>query len=606
MRLNKFSDVTFLFISLTLTSFSILLIFKLCDYGFDFTDEGYYLLSAKYANELPYKISYFDHLSSFLFNLFHENISFFRRGNIIFTLLIGINLTYICFSGSSIRLNFLSNDRFFRFSIIFLIASNFLNLISKVKIITPSYNSYSIHALILIASAIFLNSRDKFFSFFKTFLLVSGLIILILSKLTSAFAVILICLLYSQTLDYQNKKIIYISLVLSLMISIFIILSINNYSIHELFFRLKRSLELYDILKSNHSIRGMQTVIASSIFSMKFIYFICLILWTLSNFLILKTCNVLINKKKFDISFALKISPLLIVFIFPNNEVLELGFYFSLPIALFLITLYTKEYRNCISKQDIYQMIFILALPFCFVLGTNTNYFVSLMRASTFILLASFLYVLKLIFIVNKNKLKRNLKKFLIYSSLISSLFIYQSIVDININPYRQTPNLLGNNDLFAFGPSGSKLLLSKEFYSYLENISSEIQKNGFIDGTYIFDLTGRSPGLIYALGGKPILMPWIQGSYDGSNKFAQSILSEINCKDLMKTWIITETGSRYAINPNILNENNIDIKNELNYNKVLEINFPNLDGNSNQIKQTIYKPIYKGDQNLCLNNKNI
>ena len=60
--------------------------------------------------------------------------------------------------------------------------------------------------------------------------------------------------------------------------------------------------------------------------------------------------------------------------------------------------------------------------------------------------------------------------------------------------------------------------------------------------------------------------MPWIQGSYDGSNKFAESILSEINCKDLMKTWIITETGNPYAINPNILTENNIFIFSQTYY----------------------------------------
>ena len=124
------------------------------------------------------------------------------------------------------------------------------------------------------------------------------------------------------------------------------------------------------------------------------------------------------------------------------------------------------------------------------------------------------------------------------------------------------------------------------------------ISLNNFKDGQLILDMTGRSPGLIYAIKGKPLLSPWVIGGYSKSNKYLEYLLSKEKCKNLKNAWILIEPDGPRSLNQEYLLQNGINIKNDNNYKEVAKINFKNKSRSfgvmtsREDIKQYIYKPI--------------
>ena len=92
--------------------------------------------------------------------------------------------------------------------------------------------------------------------------------------------------------------------------------------------------------------------------------------------------------------------------------------------------------------------------------------------------------------------------------------------------PYRQEPNLLSYDKVFKIRDN-SFLKISDSSYRYLSEAQQKMRLAGFEKGEYILDMTGRSPGFIYAINGKPLLAPWILGGYSGSNNLLEYLISK-------------------------------------------------------------------------------
>ena len=85
---------------------------------------------------------------------------------------------------------------------------------------------------------------------------------------------------------------------------------------------------------------------------------------------------------------------------------------------------------------------------------------------------------------------------------------------------------------------SNSTLFLSKERSTYVDTLRSVLSSAGFHNGNHILDLTGNSPGLVYAVGGKAIGWPWIHDVYPNSTEVALKILERVSPDDLSSSWI--------------------------------------------------------------------
>jgi hypothetical protein len=82
------------------------------------------------------------------------------------------------------------------------------------------------------------------------------------------------------------------------------------------------------------------------------------------------------------------------------------------------------------------------------------------------------------------------------------------------------------------------------EFYfgALLTAIIMATAKNaGFESNMPLIDLSGQSPGILYAIGAESIGLAWIIGGYLGSLKHAEAALTHTSCEKISVAWILFE-----------------------------------------------------------------
>jgi len=68
-----------------------------------------------------------------------------------------------------------------------------------------------------------------------------------------------------------------------------------------------------------------------------------------------------------------------------------------------------------------------------------------------------------------------------------------------------------------------------------------------------MIDLTGQSPGILYAVGAKSVGLPWILGGYRGSDIVAVNSLKMVPCAELGTAWLLTEPDGPRQISPSVV-----------------------------------------------------
>jgi hypothetical protein len=96
-------------------------------------------------------------------------------------------------------------------------------------------------------------------------------------------------------------------------------------------------------------------------------------------------------------------------------------------------------------------------------------------------------------------------------------------------------------------------LVLSKDFGRYVSEAMKTAKQVGFKQGTPMVDLTGQSPGILYAMGASNIGQPWTVGGYPGSAALAVKMLKKATCQELATAWLLLEPEGPRKIAPQIL-----------------------------------------------------
>ncbi len=72
-----------------------------------------------------------------------------------------------------------------------------------------------------------------------------------------------------------------------------------------------------------------------------------------------------------------------------------------------------------------------------------------------------------------------------------------------------------------------------------------------------MIDLTGHSPGLLYALGASSTGSAWIYGNFTktskNANRVATEILNSVKCDELARAWLLVEPNGPVSISPDVL-----------------------------------------------------
>jgi hypothetical protein len=136
-----------------------------------------------------------------------------------------------------------------------------------------------------------------------------------------------------------------------------------------------------------------------------------------------------------------------------------------------------------------------------------------------------------------------------------ATLFVSMAIVVTSSgNPYRQADPLYAQAYPATFPAGGGTLLLSKDSAGYLTELEEGAAMAGYVPGTPVFDLSGRVPGSVDAIGGYLPKTLWVRAGYPGSQRWAALALARLTCAEVASAWLLEDTDPAFEpLNPGLL-----------------------------------------------------
>jgi hypothetical protein len=113
---------------------------------------------------------------------------------------------------------------------------------------------------------------------------------------------------------------------------------------------------------------------------------------------------------------------------------------------------------------------------------------------------------------------------------------------------YRQFAALGAQQVPVRIGPAGAALRVDEATAETLDRVTSMARDAGFVPGQPVLDLTGDGPGLVYAVGGRPLGVAWLPGGYPGSDRAAVRLLGSLPEARLRASWLLTSDTNPRAI----------------------------------------------------------
>ena len=235
-----------------------------------------------------------------------------------------------------------------------------------------------------------------------------------------------------------------------------------------------------------------------------------------------------------------------------NTENIALGFYrgwplLSVPFAALLLGLskpLSVLSRNTKARWQL--ALLLLALPHVFAFGTNNNYWSHGVYAGYFWVIAG------PVFLAHCTP-RSTLLPLLLGLGIATQALTASLLLTAVEAPYRQPQALREQNHAIEFGPRNSNLIVSKGFGEYIQTAVQSAEGAGFRAGTAVIDLTGRSPGLLFALDALNIGRAWMVGGYPGSDQVAMKRLRSLSCDQLASSWLLVEPDGPQHLSAGVL-----------------------------------------------------
>jgi hypothetical protein len=204
-----------------------------------------------------------------------------------------------------------------------------------------------------------------------------------------------------------------------------------------------------------------------------------------------------------------------------------------------------------LSRNSFALIVFLAVLPYAYAFGTGNNYWSTAGRAGLFWFLAGIVVCAGFPI---ANAVWQKLLPAAAVALVVSTAVLYASME----NPYRQTQPLRLQRSAIDIGKS--RLFLPEGTAAYIRDLHQLAAANGFRAGDPALDLTGSSPGSIYAMGARPPGVAWTLGGYPGSSDFLKSALDDETCEAIAASWILTEPSAPARFSYELLRQFGIDI----------------------------------------------
>lgn len=197
--------------------------------------------------------------------------------------------------------------------------------------------------------------------------------------------------------------------------------------------------------------------------------------------------------------------------------------------------------RRWLTRGQLAATLLCLALPYAYAFGTFSNYAQVAPKAGFFWILAG-------ASLLGAGAARTAAPRVLVPLALFATLICGVLVAHGMEFPYRQAQPLRLHEHQVEVGAAHSRLWVSEAMADQLRAARAAAIAGGFQPGTPIIDLSGQSPGLVFALQGQAPGAPWLLGGYPGSATYTEAVFGGSSCATLSAAWLLVEVDGKRAI----------------------------------------------------------
>ena len=529
-----------------------------CRSGLDFTDEGFYLNWISNPWSYHSSVTQFGFVYHPLYKLVGGDIVLLRQANVLILFALGWALCVALLR--SIFIQWDSIDASLRAGAVgaALVAAAGSLSFFDLWLPTPGYNSLTLQSLMLAATGALLAGRELSKSSFAGWILVGiGGGFAFLAKPTSAVMLGCIVAVYLAAAGKFRLRGLSISIAVAILFLVFSALAIDG-SLFGFVRRIVDGMDIGNRLLAGHKLIdifhldeiNLSDEQKSNFIHLLIVAFVATFLGFLANGLTrfgVALITIVISVLTIA-TIAGVLSPKISYEPFQPVQFSAVSFGIALAAMMFPARVYRRLSRNSLTL-----IVFFAVLPYAYAFGTGNNYWAAGARAGLFWFLAGF--VICAGFAAANAAWHKLLPAAAV--ALVVSTGVLHSAME---NPYRQTLPLRLQMSAVDIIPGKSRVFLPEQTAAYIRKLHQLVAANGFRAGDPALDLTGVSPGSLYAMGARPLGVAWTAGGYPGSRDFLTAALDGETCEAIAASWILTEPGAADSFSPEILRPFGIDI----------------------------------------------
>ncbi|WP_186424844.1 hypothetical protein [Cupriavidus metallidurans] len=560
-----------------------------CRYGIDFADEGFYLVWI--SNPFKYSVS------ASQFGYFYHPLYLLLNGSVVALRIVNAILTFaLAWWVAALSLAEVFGKKALPRPALIVIAAAFGTtslMFLRLWLPTPSYNWLAFQGMSVIAAGMLLAERDRNpRSQFGWMLIGVGGWMAFMAKPTTAAALGLLVLIYLAWARKLRASRLALALSVSIVLCAITAFAIDG-SLMLFVDRLRAASEQARLLGAGHTF--------SKVFRLddfRFDYparqaLAWAVMFVGGAAFLLSARNMLARLLALVLALSALAAIAVIVLGIPEKPT-EYGEFqhlvlLAVPLAILVLAvlLSGRELAAEIPRRHWALGFVWLAFPHAFAFGTSNNYW-------WFGGLVGFFWVMAALVLLGPAAARRSAAGLLLPIALGAQLIAVTQVHSGIEGPYYQPQPLHADDFRVDFGRQGSKVFLPRTYGNYVTAALDIAARAGFTPGTPMIDLSGHSPGLLYAIGAMNTAQPWIIGNYpgySGSEAVAKQVIGAASCDELGRAWLLVEPGGPVSLPVSLLSLLGANLTQD--YELMGEFETAPIVGGFTPVKtQQIYKPL--------------
>ena len=542
-----------LFVCAALAAGLIAAVFAALPRGFDLTDEGFYLNNILSPSLYP-RLSQFGFVLNPVFEFLGRDIILFRYFGFLLLILFSLPVFFKILRLFEDEIGNFSSLKFIACALTFGSASI---LFYSLWLPTAGYNDLNIYGASLVAAGIIPRSGLALPAgrsakaigplISDSALVAVGLALCFLAKPTTAAVLAVLVLVAGAAMGRLSSVMLAGGIAGALVLGALLAIDSSPIAVFEQY---ARALDLKNVIKDGHELSSLLAIPLNVADKSKLFF-----LYVAVGFSLILTVLVGLEawwSKSIGGSIFALMAMSIASAIWLYNVDSSSGFV-TLTIPLFAVTcvvwlLATLRYRT--DEQPNWRLLgiacIVMLIPIAVGFGSNSHILKSAGRAGVFWVAGTLMFIAAL----TRGALAHN---FIVAIALVSSLATLRVVVDGYLNPYRLLAPLWAQTEWVSIRDDRHWIRVDPTTATYLRTLREAAKSHGFTGGTPIIDLTGMSPGTVYALGGTPIGAAWLFGGYPRSWDFAMQALARVPRAELERAWVLSAPDGHRHIDTSVL-----------------------------------------------------